>query len=121
MKYRCERCGYECKRRSDLLRHLSRIDPCIQKLSSISILDLKKKYHFIDHIGKQKNSASYEHECRWCQRKYKFKYNLNKHLKTCSVRKTVEQSQKEDHVEDLLVQIQQLESLVREMMSNTSR
>ena len=85
MNFDCDRCGYSTSKRSDFIRHLSRKEPCIATVSNIPIIDIKKKYQIIEPTPLQ-DASSHPFECLYCNRRYKYKYNKTKHLKTCSVR-----------------------------------
>lgn len=98
MIYDCDRCGYTTNKRSDFLRHLSRKEPCIATLNNVSVKEIKKKYQLIEPAS-EADPETHPFECLYCNRRYKYKYNKTKHLKTCAIRKETEliQSQMTSH------------------------
>ena len=90
MFFDCDRCGYSTSKKSDFIRHLSRKDPCITTLSNTSIIDIKKKYQLIEPT-REHDIETHPFECLFCNRRYKYKYNKTKHLKTCTLKKESEQ------------------------------
>tara|TARA_B110000881_G_scaffold161550_1_gene144546 strand:- start:3633 stop:4127 length:495 start_codon:yes stop_codon:yes gene_type:complete len=94
MFYDCDRCGYATNKRSDFLRHLSRKEVCIAVLNNIDVKELKQKYQLIEPTN-QTNKNTHPFECLFCNRRYKYKYNKTKHLKTCSIRLETELIQSE--------------------------
>ena len=89
MLFECDRCGYSTNKKSDFIRHLSRKEPCIAIEHNIPIIEIKKKYQIIEPTETQ-DAKTYPFECLFCNRRYKYKYNKTKHVKTCSVRKEAE-------------------------------
>ena len=96
MYFDCDRCGYSTSKRSDFIRHLSRKEPCIATISNVSIIDIKKKYQLIEPT-RENDPTTHPYECLYCNRRYKYKYNKTKHLKTCALRKESESIR--DHLE----------------------
>ena len=117
MLYSCPRCGFETQKKTDFIRHLSRKDPCIAKNKNISIKAIKNSFNFIQHAGKQQNTGNYAHECHYCHRKYKYKYNLNKHLKTCTVKRDMETHKEcdDNDFHELKNRILSLEAIVQQL------
>jgi hypothetical protein len=96
MYFDCDRCAYSTTKRSDFIRHLSRKEPCIATVSNVSIIDIKKKYQLIEPT-RVNDPATHPYECLYCNRRYKYKYNKTKHLKTCALRRESESIR--DHLE----------------------
>lgn len=89
MIFDCDRCGYSTSKKSDFIRHLSRKEPCIATLNNTPLVEIKQKYQLIEPT-KDTDPSTHPFECLFCNRRYKYKYNKNKHLKVCRLRKETE-------------------------------
>lgn len=94
MMFDCDRCAYSTTKKSDFIRHLSRKEPCIATICNVPIIDIKKKYQLIEPT-KENDPSTHPFECLFCNRRYKYKYNKTKHLKTCALKKESESIQSE--------------------------
>ena len=57
-KWKCYRCGYRSRRRTDFIRHLRRKYPCHPKLSEISVEDVFR--HHFSNTSRVNNTACYQ-------------------------------------------------------------
>lgn len=98
MLYKCTRCGYENKLKSNFIRHLNRKNICKPKLKNIPIQEvfnlyfpskkLKNSSHLLNLSSKNLNFPSNSlNICMHCNRSYTRKDNLLRHLKTCKHKK----------------------------------
>ena len=69
-KYKCLRCGFKAKLKSEMLLHLNNKNICEPILNDISLEELKKK------IFKK-------FKCIYCKNNFSSKYSLNRHIKIC--------------------------------------
>jgi hypothetical protein len=111
--YKCDRCGYTNKLKSNFKRHLSRILPCKTKLKDISIDKIYKKYFNNDEKSKDskrlrndskrlqktpKDSKTTPKDskrlrnCEHCKRSFTRGNNLTRHYARCKVKKKKEEN-----------------------------
>ena len=114
MIYNCVRCGYETNHKGHFLNHLHRKKICRPILEDISIEDIKNHYNlensntskitsnnsnFLIYPSKklqktQKNVVN--KQCSYCCKEFSRIDNLNRHLKTCKIKKMELNRQKEE-------------------------
>ncbi len=112
VNYNCIRCGYSSSRKSDMRLHLNRKNKCNPILSDISIDECRQnisKDNEIPETGFIPKSSILFHEpsilfhfipykCQFCDRSYKYSYNLTKHTKTCKSKIEQEEADKKTYV-----------------------
>jgi hypothetical protein len=90
-KWSCKRCGHESSSKSNLLKHLRRVTPCIDTNDTISIDDYIKEL-----LHKDYNEKTYD--CQHCEKKFNKYQNRHRHLKTC---KEAKKKEKDNIIKDL--------------------
>lgn len=93
MLYSCTKCSYKAGNKNNLYRHLNRKNSC----DATHICDkckksFKTKCYLTKHLKNiqdcvliVENSES-DIQCKFCNRSYTLKWNLNRHYKTCKVK-----------------------------------
>ena len=92
-QYICSRCGYFTIIKLNFKRHLQRKNPCKTKLKNIKIEEIYKK-NFNNNSSQNipkypkisQNIPKYPkkiHTCSNCEKSYKHKHHLTRHLKKC--------------------------------------
>ena len=105
MIYNCVRCGYETKHKGHFLNHLHRKKICKSILEDISIEDIKIHYNlensntskitsnnsnlliFPSKKLKKTQKNVVNKQCYYCCKEFSRIDNLNRHLKTCKIKK----------------------------------
>ena len=77
MMVECLRCSFKTDDKTVLKRHLNRKKPCIVTLNSITREDCLKK------LEEPKEKIINYIYCDYCSKKFKRKFNLERHLDTC--------------------------------------
>jgi len=98
----CYRCEKDFKQRWRLDRHLKRKKLC-KKIPTQQNLPKtfqnlpkpSKTFQNLPNIDKSSNTNNNRYVCDFCNRSYKQNYNLNKHLKTCKIKKAQEEKEKD--------------------------
>ena len=103
----CYRCEKDFKQRWRLDRHLKRKKLCkkIPKQQNLpkpskTFQEPSKTFQNLPSIDKSSNTNNYRYACDFCNRSYKQNYNLNKHLKTCKIKKEKDKEQKEQEKQE---------------------
>jgi len=102
--FKCRRCARVFKRKWDMKRHFSRKNPCMTKTVNIQKNGIKnlKTFQNIPKYSKNENKTETKSIkkinnrfiCKYCERTYSQKYNLNKHLKKCKEKVKFEKEKK---------------------------
>ena len=79
--YICSLCNKKFNHKGDYTRHINRKNKCKIIPSNNNNIVIKKK----EETFQNRNSS--KHICNYCNRSYSRRPNLNKHLKTCKVKK----------------------------------
>ena len=103
MVYNCARCSYETTHKGHFLNHLNRKNICKPILTDISIDDIKNHYNLEtskitsnnSNLGTNKNlkktqKNGFSKQCSYCCKEFSRIDNLNRHLKTCKIKKETE-------------------------------
>ena len=109
VKYVCDRCGYVNQHRSNFIKHLNRKYICKVINKDISIKDIKNKYGIgiispkvveispntkiqnkkispkLVQISLNENSTNFS--CNFCEKNFKHKSSIYKHLKNCIIKR----------------------------------
>ena len=124
MSYTCERCGYTNNLKSNFRRHLQRKIECKPIISNISVDEIYKKYFNNDEkvenekriVIAQNDSISAQNDslflnnCSHCNRSFKRKSNLVRHLKTCKNKKEI------NEIENAVVELQEQLDIQRQLL-----
>ena len=136
--FTCQLCNRQFNRKYNLNQHLKRKNPCVkkkdQKICSISSYQNIPKYtdpipkytKIYQNIPKQGKTAFQStpvidngYICEYCNRSYKKKFTLNRHLKTCKVKKEKEK-EKEKELQIINAKIKLLELQTKVASGNTN-
>ena len=89
--YQCQRCLFETKQRTGIIRHLERKNKCIKIFSSYKYNDeqlynmstIMRKKTSTQLVLKQKKliNENIDNQCKYCLKSFSNKGNLNKHLR----------------------------------------
>jgi len=124
--FECNRCHRSFNRKYNLERHENKKNKCKEidpKYSNIfqNTQKYSKNIPKYSNIFQKKNESSNTNNngyiCDFCNRSYKQKFNLNKHLKTCKIKKQKEEDKKK---EILNLEIKLLELKKEANISNTT-
>jgi len=93
--FSCQYCNREFNRKYNLNQHLKRKNPCKKVISNIpNYPKISQTYPKISHIipyypeyDESREAIEKQFNCDFCNKSYKHKYHLNRHLKTCKVKK----------------------------------
>ncbi len=86
--FSCPLCNRVFKLKHHLKAHLQKKNPCITKKEKYSRKgDISKKNNKILNKILNNNSIITRHVCEFCNKSYKHRFNLNKHLKRCQKKK----------------------------------
>ena len=85
----CQFCNKKFPQQWRLRRHLKKKKPCKNLSQNIPEIIPKKKIYPI-------SSQKKEYSCDYCNRNYKHKYHLTRHLKTCKKKKEMEEMEEEE-------------------------
>tara|TARA_Y100000590_G_scaffold462125_1_gene625422 strand:- start:1926 stop:2870 length:945 start_codon:yes stop_codon:yes gene_type:complete len=113
--YKCERCNYTTNQRSHFIKHLNRKYICKTENKNISIEEIKKKYGIkiispkvVEISPNVKNPTIKispkvveispnikfsKFSCDFCNKSFKHKQSIYKHLKNCLIKKQLEKDQ----------------------------
>lgn len=97
-QYVCPRCNYTTDRKSSYMMHLNKIKVCAVIHEDISIEDLRERYGM--------SRTHDRHSCKYCNKEFTSRGNLNTHVETCKAKSTLLLKQK---VSDLSLTIQNKE------------
>tara|TARA_X000000950_G_C13809318_1_gene616931 strand:- start:325 stop:1254 length:930 start_codon:yes stop_codon:yes gene_type:complete len=122
VNYTCPRCGYNINNITKYQKHLSRKKICEKIISDDNLLNEYKKYNIkekIENIESTKKST-FSHQkstlvnssqqkvnkkstlsdsnyiCEYCERYFNFKQSYYRHLKTCKVKKEIDEDDKNE-------------------------
>tara|TARA_B100000073_G_scaffold345686_1_gene355308 strand:+ start:384 stop:1370 length:987 start_codon:yes stop_codon:yes gene_type:complete len=125
VQYTCFRCGYSTNQKKDMRLHLKRKNICDPIIRDINLIDYsdkilnKEKFNEIEYqqnlipnipiYSKNIPNDSNQFQCKYCDNKYKYRYNLTKHLKNCKYKKKEE---KEETNNLLLEQINEQKKMI---------
>lgn len=87
--YTCDVCNHDFNKKSNYNSHLARKRPCkpvIKESTPNHNLNNKSSKNIPNIPLHSKNGIS-KHICDYCNRSYKYNYNLNRHHKTCKSKK----------------------------------
>ena len=93
VNYECQRCGYQTINKSYLKRHLLRKNLCKPIMNEIDRYNLLISYGFdeesklykkITQSNSNTSSKSNSFECKYCNKKYKYKQGKWKHEQNCN-------------------------------------
>ena len=132
VNYKCFRCGYDCKQKGDLLKHLSRKKQCkslLKEIDNEEILRLnnieeynKNRYKVTLKSSKSNhkllksnpNSNQKNYKCRYCDNIYQYKQGRWRHEKTCK------EKVNKDELIKLKEQNKELLELLKELKINSN-
>ena len=97
VKYNCFRCGYLADQKNHMRSHLRRKNVCEPILRDINLDEYSKdilgRRKFIETVenpeslpNHSKSLPFHSISCDYCNKSYKYNYNLTKHLKTCKMK-----------------------------------
>ena len=113
--YKCSRCGYETKSKSNLFVHFRRKKPCNPILSDISYEEL---HRFL-------STPKHENKCALCLKQFANRHSLSRHRKKCVIKEVSQDSDNEvqkqiKEMKNLMEKQQdQINSLLHEKNINT--
>ena len=110
----CQFCSKKFPQQWRLRRHLKKKKPCKFLSQNIPEIIPKKKIYPI-------SSQKKEYSCDYCNRNYKHKYHLTRHLKTCKIRKEKDEIKSlEEEMEEMRSEIQRLKEEKVPTVNNTN-
>ena len=110
----CQFCSKKFPQQWRLRRHLKKKKPCKILSQNIPKIIPKKKIYPI--LSQKK-----EYSCDYCNRNYKHKYHLTRHLKTCKIRKEKDEIKSlEEEMEEMRSEIQRLKKEKVLTVNNTN-
>ena len=110
----CQFCSKKFPQQWRLRRHLKKKKPCRNLSQNIPEIIPKKKIYPI--LSQKK-----EYSCDYCNRNYKHKYHLTRHLKTCKIRKEKDEKKSlEEEMEEMRSEIQRLKEEKVPTVNNTN-
>ena len=110
----CQFCSKKFPQQWRLRRHLKKKKPCKILSQNIPKIIPKKKIYPI--LSQKK-----EYSCDYCNRNYKHKYHLTRHLKTCKIRKEKDEKKSlEEEMEEMRSEIQRLKKEKVLTVNNTN-
>lgn len=110
----CQFCSKKFPQQWRLRRHLKKKKPC--KILSQNIPEIIPKKKFYPILSQKK-----EYSCDYCNRNYKHKYHLTRHLKTCKIRKEKDEIKSlEEEMEEMRSEIQRLKEEKVPTVNNTN-
>ena len=110
----CQFCNKKFPQQWRLRRHLKKKKPCRNLSQNIPEIIPKKKIYPI-------SSQKKEYSCDYCNRNYKHKYHLTRHLKTCKIRKEKDEIKSlEEEMEEMRSEIQRLKKEKVLTVNNTN-
>ena len=110
----CQFCSKKFPQQWRLRRHLKKKKPCKILSQNIPKIIPKKKIYPI--LSQKK-----EYSCDYCNRNYKHKYHLTRHLKTCKIRKEKDEIKSlEEEMEEMRSEIQRLKEEKVPTVNNTN-
>ena len=104
VQYTCFRCGYFSERKINMRSHLNRKNVCKPILRDIKLDEYSKNilerreyietvenpeslpFHSKNLPNHSKSLPFHSISCDYCNKSYKYNYNLTKHLKTCKMK-----------------------------------
>ena len=113
VNYTCPRCGYNSHIKTIYMRHLSRKKICENIFSDDNLINEYIKYNIkekliivestksqqISQISQQKvNKKSTQNDnyfCQYCERNFNFKQSYYRHMKTCKVKREIDNEKNE--------------------------
>jgi len=135
VNYRCPRCGYETHIKTIYERHLSRKKICENLNSDDNLIDEYIKYNIVKKLGNieliesqqkvntkstflndgqqkvNKKSTLSQHFqesnyiCEYCEKQFNFKQSYYRHMKTCKVKKEIDNEENEKKEANLMVEL----------------
>ena len=134
VEYLCHRCGYTTNKKSNIIHHLNRKKLCNPILADISIEEIKNHYNLETSKITQNNSNSLicpsknlkktqknesSKQCSYCCKEFSRIDNLNRHLKTCKIKK-IELNKEKEEINLLKIQQKKLEETVEKLLIECS-
>jgi len=113
VNYTCPRCGYESHIKTIYMRHLSRKKICENILSDDNLINeyikynVKEKLMVIESTKSQQLSQNSQQKvnkkstqndnyfCQYCERNFNFKQSYYRHMKTCKVKREIDNEKNE--------------------------
>ena len=93
----CQLCNREFNRKFNLNQHLKRKNPCkVNIKSNEKLYQNIPKYPKIIPFHPKPSQNIPKFNCIYCDRNYKHKYHLTRHLKTCKKKKEMEEMEEEE-------------------------
>jgi hypothetical protein len=94
MSFKCERCGHITNQKASLIKHLSKINTCKAKLSSINANELLLKFKPIPivNIDISYNNIDNNLICKYCNKTYNYEYSRIRHELFCDKRNYIEET-----------------------------
>tara|TARA_B100001248_G_C27356670_1_gene444190 strand:- start:517 stop:1434 length:918 start_codon:yes stop_codon:yes gene_type:complete len=149
VNYNCPRCGYETTHFVTFKRHLSRKKTCENIVSDDNLNNLyikyniKEKLKIIESTESQQKSTLLESSqqlvnkkstlsndnyiCEYCERRFNFKQSYYRHMKTCKIKREIDENEKNEmnKIVDLLNkqledQKQQINELIKKSGGTTN-
>ena len=115
--FSCPLCNRVFKLKHHLKAHLQKKNPCITKKEKYSRKgDISKKNNKILNKILNNNSIITRHVCEFCNKSYKHRFNLNKHLKRCQKKKEKDNTEKE--LLEAKIKIKKLEIQNKQLLLN---
>jgi len=141
VEYLCHRCGYNTNKKSNINQHLNRKKICKPILSDISIDDIKDYYNlensvtskitlnnsnFLNCPSKNLKKTHINHDnkqCSYCCKGFSRIDNLNRHLKTCKMKKNLlsENLELRETVEKLLIECSEMKNLLKNTVKKSEK
>ena len=104
----CQLCNREFNYKQGLTRHLKRKNPCkVNIKSNEKLYQNIPKYPKIIPFHPKLSQNIPKFNCIYCDRNYKHKYHLTRHLKTCKKKKEMEEEEEEEekaHMMELILE-----------------
>tara|TARA_B100000401_G_scaffold435848_1_gene378262 strand:+ start:105 stop:986 length:882 start_codon:yes stop_codon:yes gene_type:complete len=107
--YNCPRCGYNTKYRSHIKNHLNRKNLCEPLIEDMEIEEIKFMYNLCEDPKITQKNPKITHfepkitqnnpilkpmikkfECLYCEKEFKRNWHLERHLKCCKIKKSID-------------------------------
>jgi hypothetical protein len=115
--YKCKICSKTFNRKSSYDNHMKRKKPCVP-LNSTNF-NLKKKINNPLNRAVSQKKEQKDYKCEYCNKSFTKKYNLNRHLDTCKIKKNQEEDKKKKDYYDLIMKkLENQDEIIKDIQEN---